>query len=244
MRYECTFSCGHSGSVEIDSDDDKTIKKKLSWLRRKGKCPECFKADKRAERESRPLSLGLTVNPSNDKNIYVAYVRGFTTPHKESLKSLGFKWTLLGNTCFNSDKEMFGDSAWSFCSDNIEDIRAIISRTKNIFPSIMVFDFSNATEVKLAIQRNAEYKKQTAKRSELLDKLPRTQAPSILPKDANWNHKIYGNTHNGYYIYLNSVKQPISFEDKIELQSYMSTIEQNFADATKIIMEDNENEST
>ena len=50
MKYDVTFSCGHTATVELFGPG-KERERKISWYETHGECPECYKARKQAERE-------------------------------------------------------------------------------------------------------------------------------------------------------------------------------------------------
>lgn len=51
MKYDVTFSCGHTATVELFGPG-KERERKISWYETHGECPECYKARKQAEREA------------------------------------------------------------------------------------------------------------------------------------------------------------------------------------------------
>lgn len=51
MKYDVTFSCGHTATIELFGPG-KERERKISWYETHGECPECYKARKQAEREA------------------------------------------------------------------------------------------------------------------------------------------------------------------------------------------------
>ncbi len=51
MKYDVTFSCGHTATIELFGPT-KERERKISWYETHGECPECYKARKQAEREA------------------------------------------------------------------------------------------------------------------------------------------------------------------------------------------------
>ena len=51
MKYDVTFSCGHTATIELFGPG-KERERKISWYETYGECPECYKARKQAEREA------------------------------------------------------------------------------------------------------------------------------------------------------------------------------------------------
>lgn len=50
-QYDVTYSCGHSGTVNL-TGPTKQRESKLEWYRWNAKCPDCYAAQKQAEREA------------------------------------------------------------------------------------------------------------------------------------------------------------------------------------------------
>lgn len=51
MKYDVTFSCGHTATIDLFGPG-KERERKISWYETHGECPECYKARKQAEREA------------------------------------------------------------------------------------------------------------------------------------------------------------------------------------------------
>lgn len=65
-KYEVTFSCGHTGTVELFG---KTAdrERKLRWYETSAVCPECYKAQQKAESEE--FNAGLPALTGSEKQI-------------------------------------------------------------------------------------------------------------------------------------------------------------------------------
>lgn len=51
MKYNITYSCGHKGTVVLFGKGSDR-KRKLYWYQETAACPDCFKAQKEAERQA------------------------------------------------------------------------------------------------------------------------------------------------------------------------------------------------
>lgn len=56
MKYNITFSCGHTGTVELFGKD-KERHKKLEYFQENGLCSECYKKMMREEEQAQPNNL-------------------------------------------------------------------------------------------------------------------------------------------------------------------------------------------
>lgn len=67
MKYEVTYKCGHTGTVELfGKSADREAK--LRWYEQHD-CPECYMAAVKAEREERAAELGLAELTGSEKQI-------------------------------------------------------------------------------------------------------------------------------------------------------------------------------
>jgi len=55
LKYNITFSCGHTGTVELFGKD-KERHKKLEYFQENGLCSECYKKMMREEEQAQPLT--------------------------------------------------------------------------------------------------------------------------------------------------------------------------------------------
>ena len=60
MKYDVTFSCGHTATVELFGPG-KERERKISWYETHGECPECYKARKQAEREEASSEITVRI---------------------------------------------------------------------------------------------------------------------------------------------------------------------------------------
>lgn len=71
MKYQVTFSCGHTDTVELFGPT-KDRKSRIAYLERQGRCPECEAAHARCEREktdARDTEMELLTLEGSDKQV-------------------------------------------------------------------------------------------------------------------------------------------------------------------------------
>ena len=53
-KYDVTYSCGHTGTVDLFGKNTER-ERKIAWMERECLCPDCYKAAKRKEEKERGL---------------------------------------------------------------------------------------------------------------------------------------------------------------------------------------------
>lgn len=100
MKYEVTYSCGHTGTVQLYGKTDER-ERKISYYKEYGLCSECYKKQKQEENEKMGFVLCSTVeyelSRKGEIQVRLSF-RGDTKPHKEEIKALGYRWTVLDDT--------------------------------------------------------------------------------------------------------------------------------------------------
>lgn len=71
MKYEVTYSCGHTAVVDlVGKGIDR--ERKLEWMRERALCPECYKAKVAAEHQKFESKMDFPVLSGTDKQIAYA----------------------------------------------------------------------------------------------------------------------------------------------------------------------------
>ena len=100
MKYEVTYSCGHTGTVQLYGKTDER-ERKISYYKEYGLCSVCYKKQKQEENEKMGLVLCNTIeyelSGKGEIQVRLSF-RGDTKPHKEEIKALGYRWTVLDDT--------------------------------------------------------------------------------------------------------------------------------------------------
>ena len=179
-KTQVTFSCGHTGTVELlGKYADR--ERKLKWYETEAVCPECFKAAKRAEQESTPLTLVIDCDPYNQTAIL--HFDGNTMPAKDAIKAAGYKWEELTVGTFGGLSVHRGPMAWqkSVKFDVIDaEIKALAELNPLIKNNVSLIDKLAFSEMK---------SKQDAKQAKI-DAIQKPVAPEKLA-GKRWN-KTFG----------------------------------------------------
>lgn len=235
MKYEVTYSCGHTGTVQLYGKTEER-ERKIKYYKEYGLCPECYKKQKQEENEKMGLVLCSAVEYelSNKGEIQVRLsFRGDTKPHKEEIKALGYRWTVLDDTqilsttrpemgwvkivpyeyeCLEEEKEKaFSIGAREATMDEKEKLMQ-----KNRFEEML------AAQLLFKKQHGKELQKQKEQEEKLANL--QKEEPDLI-KGKRWNQKIYGKTGN-YSIYPDGEKINISDEQAETLKDYLKKLKE------------------
>ena len=63
MKYNITYSCGHTGTVDlIGKGADR--ERKINYFEQHGLCPDCYKVQMRKAESQQPLIYNISVLPA------------------------------------------------------------------------------------------------------------------------------------------------------------------------------------
>lgn len=211
-KTQVTFSCGHTGTVELlgkYADRERKIK----WFESEGLCPECYKASKRTEQESTPLTLVIDCDPY-DQSI-ILHFDGNTMPAKDAIKAAGYKWDELNVGTFGI-LNLHITRAWqkSIKLDNLDaEIKSLSELNPQIRNNISTFDKIAFANIK---------SDQDAKQAKI-NAIPKPAMPEKLI-GKKWNKSVYGKSGN-YTVYLDGQKVNLTDADAEEFKSYVAANE-------------------
>lgn len=228
MKYTVTYSCGHTGTVQLYGKTEER-ERKIKYYEEYGLCPECYKKQKQEENEKMGLLLCSTIeyelSGKGEIQVRLSF-RGDTKPHKEEIKALGYRWTVLDDTqilstarpemgwvkivpheCLEEEKgKAFSIGARETTMEEKEKLEQ-----KSRFEEML------AAQILFKKQHGKELQKQKERETKLADLLK--EEPDLI-KGKKWNQKIYGKSGN-YSIYPDGEKVNISDEEAEELKKYL-----------------------
>lgn len=233
MKYTVTYSCGHTGTVQLYGKTEER-ERKIKYYEEYGLCPECYKKQKQEENEKMGLVLCSTIeyelSRKGEIQVQLSF-RGDTKPHKDEIKALGYRWTVLDDTqilstarpemgwakivpyeCMKEEKE----KALSIGAREatMEEKEKLVQKNK--------FEEMLAAQILFKKQHGKELQKQQEQEEKLTDLLK--EEPDFI-KGKRWNQKIYGKAGN-YSIYPDGEKINISDEQAETLKDYLKKLKE------------------
>ena len=96
-KYNITYSCGHEGTVQLFGKSEER-ERKIKYYEEFGLCTECYKKQKQEENAKLGFLIGGsvadTLSEKGEIQICLSFA-GDTLPHKEEIKTLGYRWTAV-----------------------------------------------------------------------------------------------------------------------------------------------------
>ncbi len=216
-KYDVTFSCGHTETVELFGKDVDR-KRKIAWFERECKCSVCQEresADLRAQRSETLAANGYTFDFDGTEKqaayaediIGCALISIFNAFDDSKCQNACAKLFLLVITAVRKVDLKSAKSVID-AKDTIE------SDSRNTIKAMKTLIAKNG--ITAALNEFAEQIKKTEAMIQPKPELP--ERPEIV-KNKKWNGKVYGK-QGGYNIYLNGEKTMISDEQAAELKEY------------------------
>lgn len=232
-KYDVTYSCGHTGTVQLYGKNEDRARKIESY-ERYSLCPECYKKQKQEEDEKLGLLICGVVDSdlSEDGEVRIRmYFKGDTMPHKEEIRGLGYSWRVIDDTQILSTSRP--DMGWvklvPYSSLEEEKEKAFSIGAKEADVSQKETDFQkSAFEEMLAAKASflKHNKIMLEKKQQLKEKLNGLcpVEPGVI-RGKRWNQKVYGKAGR-YSIYPDGEKQNISDEEAEKLKKYLEDLKE------------------
>ena len=217
MKYDVTYSCGHSGTVDLFGKDEER-ERKLEFFKDSGLCPECFKAKKRKEEEQIPLGLKIQILPfSTETPINLAFT-GNSYPVKDEIKKLGYYFSDLEAGLFGFAKP---EKLWNK-DISIDDMDLEIAKVKEVFPKIIIKEAYSQADIITLRKTISERKEKEDKINAEISAIVKPTKPGCYPS-GYWNKKFY---QKDTVIYVDNKPQKITQEEAEEIKKYLVDIKE------------------
>lgn len=222
MKYTIMMGCGHEDTVDLGgkvSDRERT----LDYLKSCGLCRACYKKKMEEETAKKPLILNASVLPyisEETGNILVyAWFSGNTKPHKDAIKSLGYRWEERESASdFFSLKTEYcwaKTTAFTKLPEEIEKAKSIGAASITSEKGLMAM-----VDYQIALEKHRKWEEVHTKIAELA----KPSVPDVL-KGHRWNQKIYGKPGN-HSVYPDGEKVSLTDEQAAEIEKYLKLKEE------------------
>ena len=223
-KYTINYSCGHGSIVKELFGKGSERDRKIAWMEENMVCPECFKAQKKAEDAAAEKIAKICLVPAAEPIISIE-VKGQIEANKEKLYALGYSWSdsnsdgLMGYFSLHAPKRALAvisrvesveqSSQW------IKDRGAELENLGySIQQSFSALDYAYIAKLLGDKQVESDKKAQAvAKLAEIKKNDPPSAISSLRRRIAElekssgskWNGKIYGKK-GGWNFYVNNEK--------------------------------------
>ena len=239
-KYDITYSCGHSGEVQLFGSG-KERDRKIEWYETRADCPECYKAKMRAKQASEPITMQVSTNgldKDRDGNIIVEIaLLGGTINRKDEIKAMGYRWHELRGGVFDMLSMSRPQQAWCKILPIIKIGQSpewdVIAKEAEIL----------GAEIKIKIDpvsMELAAKKSTAAKQNAEDKIaaiakPERPAchPRALHPKGRWNGAYYGKSGNRNY-YVDDTKYTLTDAEYDACMAYRAAFDAYKAECDKI----------
>ena len=238
-KYNITYSCGHEGTVQLFGKSEER-ERKIKYYEEFGLCTECYKKQKQEENAKLGFLIGGsvadTLSEKGEIQVCLSFA-GDTLPHKEEIKTLGYRWTAVDASqmayMHKPDMGWVKVVPYEHLEEEKEKAFAIGAKEAEISDRELANQKERYQEMlseqKLFRKHN---KKKLEAKKQLADLLP--EKPECI-QGKYWNEKIYGKTGK-YFIYLDGNKVNIPDEKAAELEEYLGNM-RKYREKKKELME-------
>ncbi|MEO3161090.1 hypothetical protein [Ruminococcus bicirculans (ex Wegman et al. 2014)] len=233
MKYNITFSCGHTGTVELFGKD-KDRHKKLEYFQENGLCSECYKKMMREEEQAQPITCNIIIF-SHTETPFTLYLTGNVFPVKDTIKQLGYKWSFPDSDGYGSVSN-YTYKCWTKKASMME-LEDELKQLRSIFPETVVerqYENWEVEEFLRAMEKDKREAAAKAKYDEVISNIAKPQKPACYP-EGYWNGKFYKSSKAGHRrIYVDNKEVIISEEDCVLLDKYLQEKSEYFQKVAEI----------
>lgn len=173
-------------------------------------CPTCYGREKH---KSEPLKLRIMLDDKAIKGAFYLIFSGNTTPYKEQIKELGYKWGIIPDELRWGDN--YNQKVWYKRVDSVDGVNQEDDAAEAALPDIKIENYVD----NITMDRwMANIKKHEADNIDATP-TPKPKRPDCIPH-GYWNGKIYGNDKYGYRIYVDNEEIRLSDDDAKAVQAY------------------------
>lgn len=238
-KYDITYSCGHTGTVQLYGPG-KERDRKIEWYETQADCPDCYKAKKRAEEASKPIEMQITTNgldKDQDGNIIAEIIlTGGTINRKDDIKAMGYHWAEVRGGVFDMLSTSRPKSAWIKVIPIIKigkspEWDAIATEAKTLGAEIKI----KIDPISMEMAARSTKAKQDA--DDRIAQLVRPERPASHPRsqhpDGRWNGKYYGKAGSRSY-YVDNVQYSLTDTEYDECMAYRAAFDAYKSECDKI----------
>ena len=206
MQETIMMSCGHEETVQLFGKREDR-EKKIEYYRAYGLCKACYR--KKCEEEAAKMGLYLNVsvypriNEENGEMLLFLWFSGNTRPHKDDIKTLGYRW------------------AQSEVTDDEQCVRRELCWGKLIGAEELNGEIEKA--VAIGAESRLPDQQDWKTRQEELASVPKPKVPDVV-KGRSWNGKLYGGKKKS--VYLNGEQVMLTDAEVEEIKRYQSEKEE------------------
>ena len=224
MKYDITFSCGHTGTVELFGKD-KDRQKKLEYFQKNGLCSECYKKKMREEEQAQPITCNIIIFP-HTATPFTLYLTGNVFSVKDTIRQLGYKWSFPDPDGYHCERSLATYKYWTK-DVSMMGLEEELNELRSIFPETVVIRQYENYEVEAFLRAAEKDKREAATKAKLdetISNIAKPQKPACYP-EGYWNGKFYKSIKAGHRrIYVDNKEVILSEEDCVLLDKPYSKV--------------------
>ena len=215
------MSCGHEETVELLGKRTERDRK-IEYYKAYGLCKACYR--KKCEEEAAKMGLYLNVsvypriNEENGEMLLFLWFSGNTRPHKDDIKTLGYRWAQSEVT--DDEQCVRRELCWGKLI-GAEELNGEIEKAVAIGAESRLPD--NGLQGLKWYHVVKEDQEDWKTRQEELASVPKPKVPDVV-KGRSWNGKLYGGAKKS--VYLDGEQVMLADAEVEEIKRYQSQKEE------------------